>query len=163
MSTPKLNIRKILSAIMWTGFFVCTIVLLIAANRHKEESKCTGIDVSIHGVNNNFFIDKKGVIAFFNEQVKPKAVGTAIKDFNLRQLETLLEKKVWINSADLFFNDQNILQVNIEEREPVARVFSITGNSFYLDSSCKILPLSDRLSARVPVFTDFPALADVLN
>ncbi len=163
MNTTKLNIRKIFSAIMWTGLFACTIVILIAANRHKEASKCDRIDVSIHGVNNNFFIDKKGVLAFFNEQVKPKAVGTAIVNFNLRHLETLLEKQVWINSADLFFDDQNVLQVNIEEREPVARVFSTAGNSFYLDSSCKILPLSNRLSARVPVFTGFPVLADKIN
>lgn len=135
---------------------MCVIFVLIAANHHQEESKCAGIEVTIHGVNNNFFIDKKDVIAFINAQNKPAAIGNSIGNFNLRKLETLLENQVWIESADLYFNDQNVLQAEIEEREPVARVFTPLGHSFYLDSSSKILPLSNRLSARVPVFTGFP-------
>jgi cell division protein FtsQ len=155
----NLNIRKILATLLWTGISVFVIFILVSAKRHQEESKCTGIEVTIHGVNNNFFIDKKDVVSFINAQNKPDAIGNPIGTFNLRRLETLLEKQVWIQSADLYFSDQNVLEVTIEEREPVARVFNNAGQSFYLDSSAKVLPLSDRLSARVPVFTGFPALA----
>jgi len=56
----------------------------------------------------------------------------------------------------LFVDNNQVLQVKITQREPIARVFTVSGNSFYLDSSGKILPLSEKLTARVPVFTGFP-------
>ena len=51
----------------------------------------------------------------------------------------------------------------IEEREPIARVFTLQGSSFYIDSSCMRLPLSDKLSARVPMFTSFPSDKKILS
>ena len=56
-----------------------------------------------------------------------------------------------------FLTIHQVLQVKIKERQPIARVITVGGNSFYIDSSCQRLPLSDKLSARVPVFTGFPS------
>jgi cell division protein FtsQ len=49
-----------------------------------------------------------------------------------------------------------VLHVTVIEKEPVARIFTSEGNSFYIDSLGRKLPLSDKLSARVPLFTGFP-------
>jgi cell division protein FtsQ len=56
----------------------------------------------------------------------------------------------------LFFDNNEKLQVNVLEREPVARIFTTVGTTFYIDSSIEMLPLSEKFSARLPVFTDFP-------
>jgi cell division protein FtsQ len=55
----------------------------------------------------------------------------------------------------MWFDNRNVLHVEVYEREPIARIFTTAGNTFYIDSTEKKLPLSDRLSARVPVFTGF--------
>ena len=39
----------------------------------------------------------------------------------------------------------------------MARVFTKSGNTFYIDSSLAMLPLSEKFSARLPVFTGFPS------
>jgi cell division protein FtsQ len=54
----------------------------------------------------------------------------------------------------LFFDNNEVLQVVIDEREPIARIFTVAGNSYYIDSSLERLPLSDKMSARLPVFTN---------
>jgi len=59
-------------------------------------------------------------------------------------MESLLEKNVWIKDAQLFFDNNGILRVSVTEREPIARVFTREGNSFYIDSSGVQLPLSDK-------------------
>ncbi|HQR02141.1 MAG TPA: hypothetical protein PLA61_14915, partial [Ferruginibacter sp.] len=82
--------------------------------------------------------------------------------FNLKMMEAQLEKNIWIKSAELFFDNNEVLRVNVQEREPVARVFTATGNSFYIDQELTMLPLSDQFSARLPVFTGFPSDARVL-
>jgi cell division protein FtsQ len=53
--------------------------------------------------------------------------------------------------------------VRITERQPVARIFTQDGYSFYVDSAGLRLPLSDELSARVPMFTGFPSGRPVLS
>jgi len=55
----------------------------------------------------------------------------------------------------MWFDNRNVLHVEVYEREPIARIFTTGGTTFYIDSTEKKLPLSDRLSAKVPVFTGF--------
>jgi cell division protein FtsQ len=53
--------------------------------------------------------------------------------------------------------------VLIEERIPVARIFTPGGASFYLDSTGLRLPLSEKVVARVPMFTGFPSDRPILS
>ncbi|HNF28641.1 MAG TPA: hypothetical protein PLY81_00005, partial [Chitinophagaceae bacterium] len=62
----------------------------------------------------------------------------------------------WIKNAEVYFNNNNELIINIEEKEPVARIFTLQESSFYVDTLANQLPISDKYSARVPVFTAFP-------
>jgi len=75
----------------------------------------------------------------------------------------LLKRDVWVRDADLYFDGAGLLRVNIDEREPIARVFTESGSSFYIDSSCAHLPLSDKMAIRLPVFTGFPTDNTVLR
>jgi len=69
----------------------------------------------------------------------------------------VLERNSWIQNAEMYFDNHQLLQVKVLERQPIARVFVNGGNSFYVDSAALRLPLSDKLSARVQVFTNFPS------
>lgn len=133
------------------------IVLLMAAINHKESKTCKAVEVNINGVQRHFFVDEKDVISLLNGNGAEKMEGRPLSRFDLRKMETLLKRNLWISKAELFFDNNQVLQVSIEEREPVARVFAANGNSFYVDSSGERLPLSEKLSARVPVFTNFPS------
>ena len=56
----------------------------------------------------------------------------------------------------LLAKGNNDTHVTVTEKEPVARIFTTGNNSFYIDSAGRKMPLSDKMSARVPVFTGFP-------
>jgi cell division protein FtsQ len=146
---------------MWTGIGCICIILLAAGIKSKNASICKGIDISIKG--ENVFIGKQDVTEVVQSFAGKKITGKAIDEFDLVAMENALKKEVWIKKAELFFDNNNVLQAEIHEREPVARVFSAGGNSFYIDSTMMMLPLSDKLSARVPVFTNFPSEAKVLS
>lgn len=156
MNKPKLNIRKLLFTFLWVAIAGAGIVLLQAAAHSQNVKKCKDVQIDISGVNNNFFIDKADVLSIIKNFVGGNPVGRSLNSFNLRDIENNLEKDVWIKNAELFFDNNDVLQVNVDEREPAARLFSADGNTFYIDSSLKILPLSEKFSARLPVFTGFP-------
>jgi cell division protein FtsQ len=71
-------------------------------------------------------------------------------------MEALLEGNVWVKDAELYFDNREVLHVSVLEKEPIARIFTVTGRSYYIDEQEKRLPLSSRMTARVPVFTGFP-------
>ena len=140
-----------------------TIFLLVAAIKKKEANRCKGIEINIHGVSNNFFVDKKDILNSITAMEETNPVGKTIGSFNLKKMEQALEKDVWIKSAELFFDNNETLQVTVQEREPVARVFTSTGTTFYIDDELAMLPLSEKFSARLPVFTNFPSDKKVLT
>ena len=156
MNKPKLNIKKIMLTVLWFAIAAAGIVLLQAAVHSQNVKKCKDVQIDISGVNNNFFIDKSDVLNIIKNFVGGDPIGRSLSTFNLRDIENNLEKDVWIKNAELFFDNNDVLQVSVDEREPAARLFSVDGNTFYIDSSLKILPLSDKFSARLPVFTGFP-------
>jgi cell division protein FtsQ len=139
----------------WLALAALTLVLLGAGVHKKNHKVCQGIEVKFNGDGNNFFIDQKGVASVLKANGGIK--GLPIDQINLRQLEDRLKKDRWIEDAQLFFDNKQVLQVLIEEKEPVARIFTAAGSSYYIDSSCRRLPLSDKLSARIPMFTNFPS------
>jgi cell division protein FtsQ len=155
MSGTK-NTRRWLMIAAWAVIGSGVLVLLIAAMNRKNATACKGYEIEISGVSNNFFIDKKDVLNLLTANGAEKLEGRSASSLDLRRMETLLEKNLWIRKAELFFDNNGILKISIVEREPVARIFTNSGATFYIDSAGERLPLSDKLSARVPVFTGFP-------
>ena len=150
-------------ATLWIALGGATVFLLVAAIKTKPERLCKGIEISIHGVSNNFFVDKNDILNTIASLEKTNPVGKAMGAFNLKHLEDQLDRDVWIKSAQLFFDNNDILQVIVQEREPVARVFAASGETFYIDDELAMLPLSEKFSARLPVFTNFPSGKKILS
>jgi cell division protein FtsQ len=149
----RYNIKKILFSVFWVLLGVSVIVLLGAAVKKKETERCSKIEISITGAYNNIFIDKYDVLKIIEGLHLGKPEGALVKNFSLTKMESALEQNVWIKNAEVFFDNNNVLWINIFEREPIARIFTSKGNSFYIDTSLTMIPLSDKFSARLPVFT----------
>ena len=149
----KINIRKIVSVAIWGMVGAGVLVLLVAAVRYRNNNTCKGYRIEIAGT----FIDKKGIGDLLNSAGAGRGQDRPIQSFDLRRLEAALEKNVWIKKAQLFFDNNGILRVNVFEREPAARIFTSDGNSFYIDSTGVQLPLQDKVQAHLPVFTGYPA------
>jgi cell division protein FtsQ len=147
--------KKRLQMILWIMLGVGTCTLLVAAMQKKDAKTCTGIDIKIEGAYDHVFVDDKDVMKVLQKNGAGK--GQETNEVALRNIEDALEKNAWIKKAELFFDNKQVLHAEIEEREPLARIFTLAGSSFYIDSSCMRLPLSDELSARVPMFTSFPS------
>jgi cell division protein FtsQ len=151
----KITIRKIVFIAVWLCIAGGMLTLLLAAISNKNQGICKDLSITLKGAQNNFFIDKKDVELLLMKETGGTIKGELISSFKLHDLELALEKNTWISDAELYFDNRNVLHITITEKEPVARIFTTGGNSFYIDSAGRKMPLSDKLSARVPVFTGF--------
>lgn len=152
----KTTIKKILFIAIWLCIGGGMLTLLLAAISSKKKGTCSDYVITLKGPKNNFFISEKDVEQVLMKANKGKIKGVAVESFNLNEMELLLHKNDWVSEAELYFDNKDVLHVVVTEKEPVARIFSTSGSSFYIDNTGKRMPLSDQLSAKVPVFTGFP-------
>ena len=152
----KISIKKVLVFLFWTVLVIGFIVLAVKAADKREKEVCQGFELKFVSDESLLFIDKKELIQLLTDNGKLVFKGKPVASIDLRKMETKLEKNRWIQQADLYFDNLQVLQVVIQERIPVARVFTTKGTSFYLDTATVWLPLSDKVTARLPLFTGFP-------
>jgi cell division protein FtsQ len=141
---------------LWLIVTAGMLTLLVAAIGKKNRQQCSDYKIAIHSQGDEYFVTENDVVKILAAVTHGPLKGQLMTAINLQSLEEVLEKNVWIRDAQLYFDGRNVLHVSIDQRVPVARIFTVSGNSFYIDSSAARMPLSDRLSARVPVFTGFP-------
>lgn len=156
MSLKKKIIRISLFA-LWVCLCASVLVLLVAANDIKDHKSSRGIAIEILGAREIFFLNKTDILKIVTGERRPNPAFSAVTSFDLRKLETVLEKNVWVKDAELYFDNNLVLHINVMEKEPVARVFNSNGYSFYLDSSGSKMPLNDKMNVKLPVFTGFPS------
>ncbi len=151
----KATIRKILFVMLWVCIGGGMLSLLIAAIGKKNREDCTDYTITIKGTEDNYFIDGDDINKLLKAGAGFQLKGKKISEINLKNLEQLLRNNIWIRKAEMWFDNRNVLHVEVYEREPIARIFTTGGNTFYIDSTERRLPLSDKRSAKVPVFTNF--------
>ena len=152
----KYKWKRILRTALWSLAGIALFVLLLSAMHRNSKLVCSGTDIVIEGYNHEMFISEGEVVTMLEAELSHKIEGNILEQLDLRKLERSLQKNPWISKAQLFVDNQQLLHVNIAERMPVARVFTRTGQSFYMDSSAVALPLSVNEIADVPVFTNLP-------
>lgn len=159
MSSGKshISMTRILSMAAWTLVLTGTMVLLVAAVHKNSKRKCSGLAITIEGESSKLFIDQAEIKRIIADHVHGNVTGKLIEDFDLRSIEEALEKDIWVKEAKLYFDNNEKFRVAVREREPVARIFTAGGNSYYIDTSLMMMPLSDLFSARLPIFTGFPS------
>ncbi|MEP6725200.1 MAG: hypothetical protein ABJC98_05275 [Bacteroidota bacterium] len=158
----KDNIKKILFLSLAIVAGGVLLVLLIAAINKKNHKICNGVNITINGKSDLFFLNKQAVMNIIAPDKSNPPKGKLLVSFDLKKIEASIEQNVWIKDAQLFFDNNGVLRVTIEERSPVARIFTVNGNSFYIDSSGKRLPLSNRMTVKLPVYSNFPADKETL-
>jgi cell division protein FtsQ len=150
-------IRKLLFFAMWLAIGSGMLILFIAAIGKQKKDTCKDYMIEIKGDRiKDFFLDEAAITKLLRTSVNGNLKGQPKANFNLQRMESLLEKNVWIKEAQLYFDNQAVLHVSVEEREPVARVFTTGGRSFYIDKEKYMMPVSDKVFVKVPVFTGFP-------
>lgn len=150
-------------SLMWLCVAAGMVTLITAAMKVQNTSQCKGYSINITGADDGkLFTSKENIEKLLKAATKGEVKGQRMNEFNLPKIEDLLEQSAWVYNAELYFDNRNILNVNVIERKPLARVFTNVGESFYIDESGRRIPLSEKISLDVPVFTGFPA-KKVLN
>ena len=147
--------QKIVIRIIWSIAAAGLIVLFVVSWKAKSAKQLTDIQIELVGESAEaLFMDEISIRVILNE--RGVQVGMPIEKINLTQLEKFIEKTEWVKNAEFFINNKLVLEVKIEQRIPIARIFTASGTSFYIDNEGSRLPLKQLTVLNLPVFTGFP-------
>ena len=150
------TIRKIFFVSLWLVIGGGIIMLLAAAMHKQKNETCRDYTVRIKGAGSDLFIGEVEIVEMLHKSAGSELKGIAVSSLNLHELEKELERNTWVEDAEIYLDSKAVLHVIVTEKKPIARIFTTAGNSYYIDSALRKLPLSDKVSAKVPVFTGFP-------
>ena len=151
----KKLIYKILILAAWLLVGSGMIVLLAAASKKQKQHLCKDVTITIKGDSKQVFIDKKEIQNQLKLTAKGSLINKPLSGISLSQLENRLKDHPWISKAQLYFDSRNILHVAVVERIPIARIFTTTGQTFYIDSTGHRMPLLENINLRLPIITNF--------
>jgi len=155
MKRWQIILRKVLLVMVSITGIAVFVVLLTSAIKKQEEIYCVGININIDYESGLSFITKKEiadkVMYISGDSLQRKKIAT----LNLQAIETLLEKQPYIDSVEVYFNQQLQLMVKVKQKRPILRIINNDGVSYYLSDKAETMPLSDSFTPRVPVVVGF--------
>ena len=152
----KSTILKVFHILFWLIIGSGLSFLLISGIVKEQTNQCKAVQIDFKDEKLINMIDRKEVYASLwpgRSELYPVGKNTA--SFDLFLLENTLVKNPWIQEADIYFDNQHILHVDIKQKNPVARLFTAEGYSYYIDDRYNLLPLKQTDHIVLPVFTNF--------
>lgn len=152
----KSTILKVFHILFWLIIGSGLSFLLISGIVKEQTNQCKAVQIDFKDEKLINMIDRKEVYASLwpgRSELYPVGKNTA--SFDLFSLENTLVKNPWIQKADIYFDNQHILHVDIKQKNPVARLFTAEGYSYYIDDRYNLLPLKQTDHIVLPVFTNF--------
>lgn len=145
-------VKYILISLCWLISLGGVVVLMSFINVKKAQVICKDVKVYIPG--NQYFIDNKEIDNIL--QVKSHAlIGRPIQDINIQALEGRLKANPFIETAKVYIDMDDVIRVEITQRQPILRIINQNDQDFYVDSHGLKIPLSDNFTARVLVANGF--------
>ncbi len=159
MSEQKnISSKKVLRFAVGAVLVVIFMVALAAASRQQSNKAIKGLEVHLNDEQEYSFLQRKDIEHLLLKSRHIDLAKTSIANLDLKLMEDIARTNPWVAEADIYVDNKQVLQVNILQREPMARIFDVNGASYYMDSTLHLMPLSQGYAYAAPVFTNVPAL-----
>ncbi|MBA3681074.1 MAG: hypothetical protein H0W73_07885 [Bacteroidetes bacterium] len=150
----KLNYKKILITVLWIIAIVGLTSSWAFVSKSERNIVAKTLNISIHNNDENLFLSEKDIKQFFVER-KDSLLLNQYKNINIPELEKSLNSHPAIENAEVAADINGEIKIDITQRTPVLRIINKDGESFYIDSQTKLMPLNDNYSARVLIASGF--------
>jgi cell division protein FtsQ len=119
------------------------------SNKHKAAS-CNEVILTIKGKSKIRYIERSDIFNLF-EAHGIYILGNTLNQINTKQLEEILNTHKLVKNAEAYRSECGNMHIDIIQRIPLLRVFSDSGNSYYLDKEGVIIPVSEKYPSFVLV------------
>jgi cell division protein FtsQ len=140
---------KIKSWFKYTACAVTFTALVGFVEERQQQRICRDITIKIDNQLENHFIDNQDVLSMISAGQGALIRGKDAAEIDLKQIEQRLYTNQFVQKAEVSRGINGNLIVEIEQARPIARILNRPGLDMYISSEGKLLPVSEKYTARV--------------
>ena len=124
--------------IKYLFFFLLTFGLIFVSFVYKKENNMI-FDIS----SENRFLNSEEIFDLTNDIINDSSI------IDLNFLEEKIKSNKFIKDIEIYNNLNNVVNININQFKPYARLINNIGDDYYIDKNGEIFPVSNKYSERV--------------
>lgn len=150
---PKYEkLLKVMRMTVWGLLLLAVFVMLGFSNKEQKEMPCINVDIRLKPEMEVLFTDWEDIAKIVTVDGNVSSLqGKPLATFDVGQLEADLELSPYIRNAEVYTQMDGVLSIEVEQRQPVFRVFRQNSTGYYVDKEGRKMPLSPKYTARVMV------------
>ena len=146
--------KKIFLIIFWVLFAVGLILTLFFANTENINDVAKKPDISIHVEGENTFLTESELLdRLIYKRLYQK--NMKVNFVNVKKIEAAIIKMEEVKKVRAYKNIGNSWNIDVELRNPIARIFTLSQKAYYLDDEGFTMGRSSLHTAHVLVFSGF--------
>ena len=144
-----IKIKRYVPIAVWILVLTAMIASVAFTNVKQQEVLCKSVNVIIED-NGQYFVEASDVMQMISSKAQ-QPVGKPVSLINTAVLEKCINANPFVANAQIFLTIDGIMHVKVMQRNPVMRIMTDNGESFYVDDQGIVMPLSDKYSSNVVV------------
>lgn len=154
-SNWKYQLIRGLKVLMIFSFAVLFIAILVSAKVRIGDVVCNNVVINIKDKGELGFLAEPEILDYINNHGLAMVLNKKIKDINADDIEKRIEENDYVENAEVFTNFEGSIKVNIDQKNPVYRVFNNQGVSYYVCKDGTHIPISSKFTPRLIVATGY--------
>ncbi len=140
--------KKIINISFWLLFVLGSMVTLGFVQKEQSHRKADRLDITVNSKDANFFVTQDDIRQMLTER-GDSIVHQPLSSINIPELERIISNNPSIENAEVFVSVSGEVRITAVQRKPIARVFALDGESYYIDQQGKLMPWSSNYTADV--------------
>jgi len=140
--------NKILNIGIWVVLSVALLVVLGFVGNIQSKRTCTDIRIDIDRSNGNYFVEEEDIYAMVYHEMDT-LLGRPVSAIKAEKLEHKINNHPSVYNSEVYKTIDGQLVIQVKQRTPIVRLFSFDGDSYYLDSTGRVMPPSEKYTSRV--------------
>ncbi len=130
------------------------LLVLIAFVEARHRSQPIGkLYIKIANQADNYFLDSLGIKTLIAQGEEEKLKKATYRELSIKAIEARIRANLFVDKCEIARNLKGDLFVDVSLSRPVARFIRQGKPDFYIDSLGKIMPTSDKFTARTLLVT----------
>ncbi len=144
------KVKKILLITLWSTLIIGLLVSMGFVNKEQDSLLCKSLDIKVNQDDDLYFLNKMDIAKLILDR-GDSIIGQPKSTVNIPAIKHALNSHADIANAEVYLTIDGRLKVEVIQRKPLLRIINVNGDSYYLDNEGKLMPLSDKYTAKVLV------------
>lgn len=140
------RLKKIVRSTVW---MLVLAALVAFVELRREQRLCQQLVIQIEQTDGHRFIDRDDIRLLITQQQTTPLEGVRLRDIDLKMIEKNVATNNYVQHVDAYHDLAGNVVVQARQNHPIARILRSDAPDAYLGADGRLLPLSDRLTARV--------------